>query len=75
MNKRLVDVNCKEKTEVLAIGQEGSIKDLETKLKACFECSSFVGCFSMIHLVKSFNANLENLEYMQKKIIEEQKLY
>ena len=72
-NKRLVSEHCNN--EVFAIGQEGSIKDLSTKLNVCFECIHFVSCKGYIHNAKRLVASLENLEYMAKQIKEEQKLY
>jgi len=69
-NKR--DLGCGR--EVVAIGQEGSVKDLETKLNSCFLCSDFVACDHMIHHAQRLAANLENLRYMANKIKEERKL-
>jgi hypothetical protein len=47
--------------EVFAIGQEGSIKDLENKLSLCFNCENSVSCKGFIHYSKSLVASLEIL--------------
>jgi hypothetical protein len=66
------DLGCGR--EVIAVGQEGSVKDLETKLNNCFLCSNFVARDHMIHNAQRLAANLENLRYMANKIKEERKL-
>ena len=61
--------------EVLAIGQEGSLKDLENKLNTCFNCVDCIGCLKSIHLTKQFLSSQENLIYMIEQIKKEQILH
>jgi hypothetical protein len=74
-NKRLITDTCKEKKEVFAIGQEGSIKDLENKLKTCFECSNCIGCKDYIFVTERLLASQKNLVYMIEQIKNEQQIY
>lgn len=67
-NKRMLECG----KFVLAFGQEGSLKDLKTKLVPCFECVDFVSCKVFIHNTKLLTASLENLAVMAAKIKEEQ---
>ena len=60
--------------EILAVGQEGSMKDINARLAVCAECSRFVSCAEYIHNSKRLTASLENLDVMAKKIREEQQI-
>jgi len=69
-NKRLLECG----KEVLAVGMDGSLKDIHQKISLCFNCSQFISCKGFIHLSKSLVASLENLEYMAGQIKSKQVL-
>jgi len=61
--------------EVLAIGQDGSLADLESKINVCFNCSQYIGCKHSVNMTKVLLATQENLIDLINQIKEEQKLY
>lgn len=73
-NKRQLNCNIKGK-EVLAIGQEGSFKDLQTKIEFCFQCTESLGCSHFQGYLKDLSKSVDTFNELKEKIKIEQKLY
>ena len=71
-NKRILTCG---KTEVLAIGEEGSFSDLQYKITPCIECIHVLGCPFYTQYLKDIIKTQENYIFLVKKIKSEQKLY
>jgi hypothetical protein len=72
-NKRSLNCNIKG-NEVYAIGQEGSFKDLQSKIEFCFNCNESLGCKYFQEYLKDLSNTVTSFNELKEKIKTEQKL-